>query len=172
MLPPGRYRATSDEVYARFVAGRGEHRAQLWRDWESATNVLARQIPLNAVWLHGPFVSDAPAPEMVQCVYWAEDVEVNSAGANPRVKRVLSTFAMPGKVRQALGMKVDTRLLHWHCQPDMRYRDEYYATYTMFRGELDDRVQRVTTGMRGAEPVREDAFPRRGYVEVIIGDFL
>lgn len=171
MLPPGRYRATGDELHARFVAGRGERRAQLWRDWMSATKVLGRLVPVNAVWLHGSFVSDAPAPEWVQCVYWAEDVEVNSAGVKPPVAKALSAFAAPGKVHEALGVKVDTRLLHWHCQPDMRFRDEYYATYTMFRGEMDDQVQRVASGLRGSEPAREDAFPRCGYVEVIIRDF-
>jgi hypothetical protein len=172
MLPPGRYRATSDELYARFVDGQGERRAELWRDWTSATHVLGRLVSVNAAWLHGAFISDAPAPELVQCIYWAEDVEVNSAGVNPPVAKALGVFAVPGKVREVLGVKVDTRLMHWHCQPDMRYRNEYYATYTKFRGEIDDRVQRVSTSMRGAEPVRDDALPRRGYVEVIIGDFL
>lgn len=42
----------------------------------------------------------------------------------------------------------------------------------MFRGEMDDQVQRVATGLRGSEPAREDAFPRRGYAEVIISDFI
>lgn len=171
MLPPGRYRSTKEELHARFVDGRGEYRAELWRDWESATNLLERQVPVNAVWLHGAFVSDAAAPESVQCVYWAEDIELNRARLDDPVAKMLGAFALPGKIRSLLGFRVDTRLLHWHCQPDMTYRDQYYADYARNRGEVDDHLQRVAAGSRGAESVREDALPRRGYAEVIINDF-
>ncbi|MBU8822786.1 DUF6932 family protein [Mycolicibacterium goodii] len=171
MLPPGRYRVTQGEVQARFVDGRGQLRAELWRDWEVTTRMLGRRIPLNAAWLYGPFLSDADNPAVVQCVYWAEDYELGKARLDPAVAKLLRAFALPGEVRRAVGVKVDTALAAWHCQPDMRNRDEYFAQYTTRRGEVDDLLQRVASGPRGAAPVREDAVPRRGYVEVIIGGY-
>ncbi|MGB8403845.1 MAG: hypothetical protein WCE30_07245 [Mycobacterium sp.] len=57
-------------------------------------------------------------------------------------------------------MTVDTGLAGWHCQADMRNRDEYFAQYALRRGEIDDLLQRSASGLRGAEPVRDDAVPR------------
>jgi hypothetical protein len=172
MLPPGRYRTTSDEIRARFVDGRGAQRAVLWRDWEAATGLLGRKVTLNAAWLHGPFLSDADEPPTVQCVYWAEDIELAQARFDPSAAKVLRAFALPGEVRRVVGMKVDTGLAGWHCRPDMRDRDERFAQYARRRGEIDDLLQRSAAGLRGAELVREDAVPRRGYVEVILGGYI
>ena len=163
---------TREQVRARFVDGRGAQRAELWRDWEVATSLLGRKVALNAAWLHGPFLSDAAAPPTVQCVYWAEDHELGKARFDPETAKVLRAFALPGLVQEFVGVKVDTGLAGWHCQPDMRDRDEYFAQYALRRGEIDDLLQRSAAGPRGAEPVREDAVPRRGYVEVIIGGYI
>ncbi|MGV9798331.1 DUF6932 family protein [Mycobacterium sp. NPDC003449] len=171
VLPPGRYQVTRDEIHTRFVDGRGDRRAALWRDWEVTTRMLGRHVPLNAAWLHGPFVSDFDDPASVQCVYWAEDHELGKARLDPVVAKVLRAFALPGEVRRVVGVKVDTALVAWHCQPDIRNRDEYFAQYTARRGEVDDLLQRVPSGPRGAAPVREDAVPRRGYVEVLIDGY-
>lgn len=107
----------------------------------------------------------------MQCVYWAEDHELGKARLDPVVAKVLRAFALPGEVRRGVGVKVDTALVAWHCQPDMRNRDEYFAQYTSRRGEVDDLLQRVPTGPRGAALGREDAVPRRGYVEVLIDGY-
>ncbi len=172
MLPPGRHRVTQDEIHTRFVDGRGQHRAALWEDWEAATSLLGRCVPLNAAWLYGPFLSDIDDPAAVQCVYWAEDHELGKARLDPAVANVLRAFALPGQIRRVVGVNVDTALVAWHCQPDMRNRDEYFAQYAKRRGEFDDLLQRVASGSRGASPAREDATPRRGYVEVIIGGYI
>ena len=171
MLPPGRYRATRDELCGRFVEGRGEHRAALWRDWEAATEMLGRCVQLNAVWMYGPFLSTVEDPQLVHCVYWAEDYEIAKARLNLEFANVLRSYSLPGHVRRILGVRVDTSLAHWHCQPDMRNRDHDFAQYAKRRGEVDDLVQRVVSGPRGAERVRQDALPRRGYAEVIINGY-
>lgn len=172
MLPPGRYRMSRDEVHARFVDGQGSQRAELWRDWEAATQLLGRKVALNAAWLYGSFVSDLDDPATLQCVYWAEDYELGKARLDPVAAKLLRAFAKPGEVRRVVGMKVDTRLGWWRCQPDMRFDDPYYALYAKRRGELDDELQRLASGPRGAEPAREDAFPVLGYVEVVIGGYV
>lgn len=76
LLPAGRYRATREEVHARFVQGRGECRTTFWDHWELATTVLNQQVPINAAWLHGTFFSDTDQPQPVQCLYWVEDLEL------------------------------------------------------------------------------------------------
>jgi hypothetical protein len=172
MLPPGRYRVARSEVYDRFVDGRGQKRVDLWSDWQTATRLLGRCVPLNAAWLYGSFLSDADDPAAVQCVYWAEDFELGKARLDPAIAKVLRAFASPGEVRRAVGVNVDTALAGWHCQPDLRQHDEYLMQYMTRRGALDDLLQRTSSGLRGVAPVREDALPRRGYAEVIIGGYL
>lgn len=63
-------------------------------------------------------------------------------------------------MQKFVGVTVDTDLEGWHCQADMRNRDEYFAQYALRRGEIDDLLQRSASGLRGAEPVRDDAVPR------------
>ncbi|GAY19105.1 hypothetical protein [Mycobacterium sp. shizuoka-1] len=170
-LPPGRYRASRGELHDRFVDGRGAHRQQLWADWESATSLLCRHVTVNAAWLYGQFVSDDPDPEILSCVYWAEDLELAKARLNPSSATILAAFAQRGKVRRTVGLQVDTYLMAWHCQPDTSIEDRYLAPYLQRRGWVDDHLQRMRWGPRGSPPSREDALPRRGYVEVIVDDY-
>lgn len=171
LLPPGRYRATRDDVHQRFVDGRGARRQRLWQDWESATNLLRRHVHVNAAWLYGQFLSDAPDPALLSCVYWAEDLELAKAHLNPASIKLLAAFAQRGKVRQTLGVQVDTQLVAWHCQPDTSTDDHYLPEYLQLRGHVDDYLQRIHSGPRGSQPARQDALPRRGYVEVIVDDY-
>jgi hypothetical protein len=143
-------------------------RALLWRDWTSATNLLGRYVHLNAAWLYGPFLSTAAQPQTVNCLYWAEDVELDKAFLDATAARFLRVFAVPGHIRRLTGLKVDTHVAAWHCQPDLKARDDRYDRYTQHRGTMDDLLQRtVTTGVA----TRADAWPQRGYVEVIIDDY-
>ncbi|KAA1430673.1 hypothetical protein KV112_11575 [Mycolicibacter sp. MYC123] len=171
LLPPGRYRATRIEVRQRFVDGRGAHRQRLWQDWESATNLLRRHVHVNAAWLYGQFLSDDPEPQVVSCAYWAEDLELAKAHLNPTSVHTLAAFAQRGKVRRIVGVQVDTQLLAWHCQPDPNTEDRYLTPYLERRGQVDDYLQRIRCGTRGSIPARDDALPRRGYVEVIVDDY-
>jgi hypothetical protein len=86
-------------VHQRFVDGRGALRRRLWQDWESATNLLRRHVHVNAAWLYGQFLSDAPDPQVVSCVYWAEDLELAKAHLNPASIKLLAAFAERDKVR-------------------------------------------------------------------------
>jgi hypothetical protein len=171
LLPAGRYRTTRDEICARFVTGRGERRTKLWGDWELATTLLGHHLPINAAWLHGTFFSDLTDPQPVQCLYWAEDLELGKARLDPVSGPLLRGFSMPGQVRRIVGIEVDTQLAPWHCQPDPQDPDDYYAPYLQRRGMLDDLLQRVVSGPAGAVRTRLDALPRRGYLEVIIDGY-
>ena len=171
LLPAGRYRTTREEIHARVVTGRGARRAKLWGDWELATTLLGQHIPINAAWLHGTFFSDVPDPQRVQCLYWAEDLELGKARLNPVSGPLLRGFSKPGQVHKIVGVEVDTQLVPWHCQPDPQDPDDYYPAYLQRRGMLDDLLQRVASGPLGATRTRLDALPRRGYLEVIIDGY-
>lgn len=170
-LPPGRYRANHEQLHARFVAGQGPARGLLWRDWIAATNLLGRYVHVNAAWLYGPFLSETSELDTVHCLYWAEDLELDKARLEHAATKVVGAFAMPGQVRHLLGLKVHTHLAAWHCQPDLKASDGRYAQYTQDRGALDDLFQRINATTPEAGSVRGDAWPQRGYVEVIIGDY-
>ncbi|MEB3064372.1 DUF6932 family protein [[Mycobacterium] zoologicum] len=170
-LPPGRYRATGNQLHATFVEGRGQARADLWRDWRTATNLLGRHVHINAAWLYGPFLSAATTPEAVHCVYWAEDLELDKARLDDTARNLLRAFALPGEVRRIVGLKVDTQLAAWHCQPDLSARDDRYTQYAKDRGTMDDLLQRIASGPVGAGLGRANAWPQRGYMEVIVGDY-
>ena len=133
--------------------------------------LLCRHVTVNAAWLYGQFVSDDPDPEILSCVYWAEDLELAKARLNPSSATILAAFAQRGKVRRTVGLQVDTYLMAWHCQPDTSIEDRYLAPYLQRRGWVDDHLQRMRWGPRGSPPSREDALPRRGYVEVIVDDY-
>jgi hypothetical protein len=158
-------------VWERFVDRRGAHRQRLWADWESATSLLRRHVHVNAAWLYGTFLSENPEPEMVSCVYWAEDMELAKARLDPTSANILRAFAERGKVRRIVGLQVDTYLMACHCQPDTSTEDRYLSTYLQRRGWVDDHLQRMRSGPRGSQREREDALPRRGYVEVIVDDY-
>ena len=170
-LPPGRYRVTRDQLHAAFVDGRGGHRADLWRDWRTATNLLGRYVHINAAWLYGPFVSDATTPESLHRVYWAEDLELDKARLDNAGRNLLRAFASPGQVRRMVGLNVNTQLAAWHCQPDLSARDHRYEQYTKDRGTMDDLLQRIVSGPDSVGLGRANAWPQRGYVEVIVGDY-
>jgi len=171
LLPPGRYRASRAEVYQRFVDGRGERRQHLWRDWESATSLLGRHVHVNACWLYGRFLSEEPEPEVVSCVYWAEDLELSKAHLDPASANILRAFAQRATLRRVVGVRVDTSVVAWHCQPDTEIEDRYLPQYLERRGRVDDYLQRMRSGPMGSPPVRQDALPRCGYVEVIVDDY-
>lgn len=84
---------------------------------------------------------------------------------------MLRAFASPGEVHKVVGVDVDTRLAAWHCQPDTQIDDNYYAEYLYSRGQVDDVLQRRRSGTAGSAPVRLDALPRRGYLEVTLDDY-
>ncbi|MBE5494402.1 DUF6932 family protein [Mycobacteroides abscessus] len=170
-LPPGRYRVTQEEIYVRFVEDRPPRRHLLWGDWQAMTNLLRRYTPVNAAWLYGPFLTEIAEPPAIHCLYWVEDLELDKANLDPDAHNMLRAFASPGEVHKVVGVDVDTRLAAWHCQPDTQIDDNYYAEYLYSRGQVDDVLQRRRSGTAGSAPVRLDALPRRGYLEVTLDDY-
>jgi hypothetical protein len=128
-------------------------------------------VHVNAAWLYGPFLSDQLKPDVVSCVYWAEDLELSKAHLDPASANILRAFAQRGTLRRVAGLQVDTFLVAWYCQPDAQIEDHYLPGYLERRGRVDDYLQRMRYRPTGSPPVREDALPRCGYVEVIVDDY-
>ncbi|MBV8180830.1 MAG: hypothetical protein JO045_18935 [Mycobacterium sp.] len=107
----------------------------------------------------------------MSCVYWAEDLELSKAHLDSASANILRAFAQRGMLRRVVGVRVDTLVVAWHCQPDTQIEDHYLPPYLERRGRVDDYLQRMRSGPTGSPPARDDALPRCGYVEVIVDDY-
>jgi hypothetical protein len=170
-LPVGRYLTTVDEIHARFVENKSARRQEIWDDWNKATALLRSHVPLCGVWLSGSFLTEKDEPDDVDCVYWAEDGEINRARANPISATVIDVFAQKDALRNLVGLRVDTFVVPWNCCADLAKATIVTLSYFQSRGHWDDFWQRMRSGPKGAPAVRVDALPRRGYLEVILDGF-
>ncbi|OBH55023.1 hypothetical protein A5687_03350 [Mycobacterium mantenii] len=170
-LPVGRYLTTADEIHSRFVDNKSARRQEVWDDWNKATTLLNSHLPICAVWLSGSFLTQKDEPDDVDCVYWAEDTEIDRARTNPISATIIDVFAQKDALRSLVGLRVDTFVVPWNCCSDLANATIATASYFQNRGHWDDFWQRMRSGGKGAAAVREDALPRRGYLEVILDGF-
>lgn len=174
----GRYRATVDEVKARFV----DHadfegsttRARIWADWEKATGILQRIVPIACVWLGGSFTSTKTDAGDLDCLYWLDSADVERAKmSGDAASNVLGLFASNQLNQPAIGLKLDTFIASWRSIPEPHLGDALDWKYYRDRGHWDDWWQRRRTPLTvaGGTPARLDSLPRRGYLEVEIDGF-
>lgn len=174
LLPLGRFGATLSDIKARFVDDPrytgSSTRAEIWQDFESATEGIRSVVPVVCVWVGGSFLTGKLDPDDIDLVYWCEDVLVNQV-TDPRARLVLELFAK-NQVRTWTGLRVDTRYCLWHVFPEAdRASSAEHNTYVRRRGYWDDFWMRKRSGAKDAPPVRGDALPRRGYFEVPLDGF-
>ncbi len=171
-LPVGRYPATVSEVEAQFVTGRSPRRSEVWGHWQQATELLRSHVEVLSAWIGGSFLSVTDEPDDIDCVYWVEDLELSKAGLNPDSHAILGAFARQKVIRQTLELRVDTFLVPWHCQENLsELSSDYSQVYYRQRGYWDDFWQRRRSGGKYDPPRREDALPRRGYLEVMLDGY-
>ena len=162
---PAGLRYTSDSSTA------GEHRQRVWRDWESATSLLGRHVHVNACWLYGRFLSDEPEPEVVSCVYWAEDLELSKAHLDPASANILRAFAQRATLRRVVGVRVDTSVVAWHCQPDTEIEDRYLPRIGSDEAGSMITCSECVSGPTGSPRRARTRCHAAGYVEVIVDDY-
>ena len=170
-LPVGRYPTTLAEIQAAYVdapeLAASTTRAEIWSHFESATTELRRIVPVAYVWVAGSFITTKVDPDDIDVVYWCEDRLVDLV-SNFRDKQILEFFAK-NEVRGRTGLRVDTRYGRWHVHPDAdRIPTAQHQSYSQTRGYWDDFWLRSRSGAKTDPRVREDALPRRGYLEVIL----
>lgn len=167
-LPPGRYSTTADVIEASFGTSTAR-RAKLWGDWNVATELLRSHAPICAAWIGGSYVTDKPDPDDIDCVYIVESSVAEAATGLSAV--VLGAFAQGKAVRQSLGLELDTFMLHWTPSATPKRSNPAVRDYHSDRGYWDDLWSKMRSGSKAATPVKLDAHPRRGYVEVILDGY-
>lgn len=170
-LPVGRFPCDVAEIEAAFVdAFPGSTRRPLvWEHWLTATELLRSHVGVRYAWLGGSFLTDKPEPDDLDVVYWAEDVDLDAAQANPVSAGVIETFARSGL--KAHGYQLDTFVVAWRSNPEAFARGPLDVAYYRSRGYWDDLWVRLRSGPKGAPRVRLDSIPRRGYLEVTLDGF-
>jgi hypothetical protein len=169
-LPVGRYPVSLAEIHDEFVAGKAPAREKVFNDWQKATALLRQHVPLLAAWVGGSFVTSKAEPDDIDCVYWVDYMELSSARLRPASARMVEVFANH-ELRKLVGLQVDTFVIAWYCCPDTSQAMPHTWDYWSMRGHWDDFWSRMRSGPKGAPVVRDDALPRRGYLEVIFDGF-
>lgn len=174
-LLPGRTRCSVAEFEQAFVhdprfAG-SSCRAALFGQWTDSVNLLRNVVGhVCAAWIGGSFLSAKLDPGDIDSVYVIEDATIDtSCASDPQRQRLLAAFAQ--NQLGALGWNIDSFILAWRVNAHPAPQSPDDASYLQNRGYWDDFWQRRRSGPKGATPVRADALPLRGYLEVILDGF-
>ncbi|GGD32948.1 hypothetical protein GCM10010915_11680 [Microbacterium faecale] len=171
VLPLGRHHVTLADVEARYVRdpqfAQSSSRVEIWDHFKTVTSELQKIVPVAYVWVSGSYISNKQDPDDIDVVYWCEDRHV-SAIADPRDRMILQMFATRA-VRSTTGLRVDAGMAQWHVYPEAASGpSNEHLSYIQMRGFWDDFWLRRRSGPKGAPPVREDALPRAGYLEMML----
>lgn len=179
-LPPGRYRASLDEVHDRFV-GHPQFAASTTRTtiWDGFLDYLAAWLDaqegvgsgriLQAVWLAGSFISSTCDPDDLDITPVVDRDALVAVQGRPGSKRLRKLIGHREAV--VARFRVEPFVLEWVPTTSVLRPTAVNSPvrdYLERRGALDDWWQRVRPhGEKGA-PVAEGAVPRRGYLEVAL----
>lgn len=172
-IPPGRFRVTTEDIVATWLdapqLAQSTTRRPIWEHWMEAQARLREVVPVAMAWLGGSFLSPKLDPGDLDCVWVIDETMLTVAGMDPDRARLIALFA--NNQLQNVGIPVDSFVLAWRRRPGTRPRDPLDHQYLQARGYWDDFWQRTRTGTKGSEPHRDDALPRRGYLEVVLDGF-
>lgn len=166
-LPAGRYRASLEDIQNRFSVN--DHRLQLWKEWETATELLRAHIPVCAAWLGGSYFTAKNEPSDIDSVYFIDAHRLTSI--DEEVKNILGVFAGGGLLMQHTSLRVDSYVVPWEANSTPHRANPDLAEYYENRGYWDDLWSKMRSGPKNVRPTRLDAHPRRGYLEVVLDGF-
>ncbi|MCP2046380.1 UNVERIFIED_ORG: hypothetical protein J3D58_000452 [Paenarthrobacter nicotinovorans] len=169
-LHPGRYRWTLDDLAAKYLTETqyGQTRRQvIWDHFKLATETLRQTVPVAAVWVGGSFLSTKAEPSDVDAVYIVRGRAYDAL--DDESKQFVSVFN-GGEQLKANGLLVDSYVIHWTPRASNGPETESDLQQLTARGYWDDWLQRHKID-RTAPATDQDAFPVRGYVEVILDGF-
>lgn len=171
LLPLGRHHVSLASVKSRFVDApefvTSASRPVIWEHFESAVGELQRILPVAYVWIAGSFITNKPEPDDLDLVFWCEDRFVHAV-SDPKDRMILQVVAQ-NHLRRTTGLRLDTRIAHWHVHPEAAsMRTPEYDAYVSLRGYWDDFWLRRRSGAKTDPPVRNDALPRAGYLEIML----
>lgn len=177
-LPPGRYRASLDEIHDRFVLNpqfaSSSTRAEIWNGfldylaaWLEAEDKADSGQVLQTVWLAGSFVSACMDPSDLDITPIIDRDALATVQGKPGSKALKKLIGHREKVRDRF--RVEPFPLPWVATASpLRPRgvNSSVRDYLETRGSLDDWWQRVRPEGAKQAPLVEHAMPRRGYLEV------
>lgn len=166
-LPPGRFRATVDELAEAFATN--DHRRALLTEWLHATDLLRDATPVCVAWIGGSFLTSKDLPGDIDSLYMIDAQHVPPPDSD--AGQVLTAFSTPGFLTDKMQLRVDSFLLLWHSNATPANDHPDIRSYYVRRGYWDDLWSKQRSGPKGATPQRLDSHPRRGYVEVILDGF-
>lgn len=174
-LPLGRYGCTFDELKSRFVDDQSfaasTTRSDIYKDFWEAARMLEALVPnfIEAVWIGGSFVTGRLDPDDIDCTF-VVNAPVFRTLSNAK-KDKIRTFNKKNAIRSKTGLRVETFLLMREPLAMPWGRTGLNADaieYVSVRGAWDDWWLRTRTNPdKDADPVVEDAEPKRGYLEVL-----
>jgi hypothetical protein len=171
-LPPGRFSCTESEIASRFVESEqfsdSKTRQEIWEHWTSVRQFVIDRIPVYRVWFGGSFVGSKLDPDDLD-VLWTWDAEAFEQLSTPD-QQILVPFAQGRDGLARFGLKIDSYALFWRCFPAPTTHQIHLDPYFRSRGYWDDFWMRARTGPKEDPPKPEDAYPRRGYLEVAYRD--
>ena len=180
-LPPGRHRCTQEEFEQRFVAAEdyagSRTRPVIWQHWQAAVNLLQSAAKVHVAWIGGSFTTVKPGPRDIDVTFMINEEDWLSRDAADRT--VIESFqlrvkdALTGRTVPRHGLLVDSFIVKWtpHQPLSDGTLSAEYESYAADRGYWDDWWSRRRESKKTEKPVRTDALPRRGYLEVLFDEY-
>lgn len=186
MPPPGRHRASLEEVAANLVAesrfAQSQTRPQLWEDlltyllyWTELEEVHAEVLDgrslLHYAWLGGSFVSTKDDPNNVDFSLIVDGEARDAVRGRPHSRWLTRAFSRD-YVRDKLGLRLaPLQVIHRPVISPFKMQNVERAetAYLASRGGWDDWWQRCRNDdLSDPAPSLHTVTPRRGYVEVTL----
>lgn len=176
-LPLGRHHCTGQEFQAAFVDAapfnQSQRRKEIWTHWDETRSALAQLVPVYAAWISGSYVTDKVDPDDMDIVFVIDGGAAETlAATEPGLSQYLVAFGQGKLAHEPAGRRLDTFLVHW--KPILSPGPGLTATeqhYYFMRGHWDDFWQRRRTGAKTDPIAVVDTTPRRGFLEVKLGDY-
>jgi predicted nucleotidyltransferase len=182
VLPQGRYQCTQDEIEAFFVNDpsfvASISRPAIWQHWETGLELLTSAVTVHSAWIGGSFVTAKLTPRDIDVLFIVSEEDRAKRGVEDR--QVIESFMnrvrdpLTGHLKPAHGLLVDSYVINWsphNPAPDGKRTPLHFA-YAAERGYWDDWWSRKRVTSKKKPSVREDALPKRGFLEVILNDYV
>ena len=167
-LPLGRYLCELDEIESRFVTHQdfaaSSTRPGIWQDLLDVLAFLSvKRVRVAALWVAGGYTTTKIDPADIDVCVVVDAQRLASQGALPFVSQLVSG-------QKAAGLKVDAFVVPWWpVELPTRGLSADVDLYNWYRGYWDDHWQRDSPNR--PPTTRDDALPRRGYLEVILDGY-
>lgn len=169
ILPRGKWMCTLNEFELTFVSNSTyttpNSRKDLWDGLQvslAALKALRCKVP--EILISGSFITDKQSPDDIDVTFTVDGSTILNQDTVSKIKRVVEELKTQNKV--------DGHVIFWHpVKGTTEARSGDQEAYLKARGFWDDFWQRFVPKPDRIPFQRHHAFPRQGYVVVIIDDY-